>query len=87
MSKATGEPELFEMLRCPQTHQRLLPVTTKWLDRLNKRIAKGEVLRESGESVTETLEDGLLTEDERFLYPVREGLANMFVADRIILKK
>lgn len=84
---AKKEPELFEMLRCPQTHQRLLPVTKKWLDRVNKQIAKGELHSESGALREAALEDGLLTEDERFLYAVNDGLANMFIADRIILKK
>lgn len=80
------EPELFELLHCPETHQRLLPVTKKWIARINTRIEAGELRSQSGEVVTTPLDDGLVTEDDRFLYPVRDGLANMFVADRIILK-
>lgn len=82
-----SEPELFELLRCPETHQRLLPVTQKWVNKLNTRIAAGEVRNQRDDVVSQPIDDGLVTEDDRFLYPVRNGLANMFIADRIILKK
>ena len=80
------ERDLFELLRCPTTHQRLLPVTRKWIDRLNARIRAGELSDESGRVVTEVIDDGLVSQDDQFLYPVRAGIANMFIADRIILK-
>lgn len=80
------EPELYEILRCPETHGRLLPVTKRWISRINVRIDAGELSTQSGKVVTEHVEDGLVTEDDRFLYPIRAGLANMFIADRIVLK-
>lgn len=82
----SDELELRELLRCPSTHGRLLPVTSKWIARLNVRIAAGELRTQAGELVTEPLDDGLLTQDDQFLYPVRDGLANMFLADRIVLE-
>ena len=82
----SDEPDLVELLRCPETHRPLLPVTRKWIDRVNKRIAAGELQTNAGDVVAEPIDDGLVTEDDRYLYPVRDGLANMFVADRIVLK-
>ncbi len=81
------EPVLHDLLRCPESHERLLPVTGKWVQRLNKQIAAGELQTQKGEHVTSPVDDGLITADDRYLYPVRNGLVNMFIADRIVLKK
>lgn len=82
----SDRPEtLAELLCCPQSHERLLPVTKKWCDRINARIAAGELRDEAGNVVTEPVDDGFVTPDDRFLYPVRNGVPNLFVSDRIVL--
>lgn len=83
----TDDAELLDLLRCPETHGRLLPVTRKWIDRLNSRIEAEELRDGSGELVSEPIEDGLVTDDERYLYPIRDGVPNLFMSDRIILKE
>jgi uncharacterized protein YbaR (Trm112 family) len=79
------EPTLSELLRCPQTHQRLLPITSTWCDRLNARIHAGELHTESGDVVDELIDGGLITEDDRYLYPIRGGVPSLMVSDRIVL--
>ena len=79
------EPDLYDLLRCPQTHGRLLPVTQKWCDKINARIRAGELTDQSGRVVEELIDDGLVTEDDRYLYPIRNGVPNLFVSDRIVL--
>ncbi len=80
------EPTLAELLCCPQSHQPLLPVTKKWCDDINRRIEAGELNDDSGNVVEESIDDGFVTNDDRFLYPVRNGVPNLFISDRIVLK-
>lgn len=79
------DEHLYTLLYCPETHQRLLSITSKWTDRLNARIHAGDLRTESGDVVDELIEGGLITEDDRFLYPVRDGVPNLLIADRIVL--
>lgn len=81
----TEEPHLYPLLRCPQSQQRLLPVTSTWTDRLNARIHAGELRTQSGTAVEDLIEGGLITEDDRYLYPIRNGVPNLLIADRIVL--
>lgn len=76
---------LLEMLRCPKSRQRLLPVTKKWIAAVNRRIEAGELRTESGQTVDVAIEDGFVTEDDQYLYPIRDRLPNLFIADRIVL--
>lgn len=80
-----SDPNLADLLCCPEAHTRLLPVTKKWCERINRRIAAGELFDESGNVVEAEVEDGFVTDDDRFLYPVRNGVPNLFISDRIIL--
>lgn len=75
--------ELLDMLRCPESHQRLIPLTARGCKRLNAKIAKGEIKDASGNIVTEPIDDGLVTEDDRWLYPVRAGVPDLHLTDRI----
>ena len=83
---SANESRLHDLLRCPESHGKLLPVTQKWTDKLNARIAKSELHDFSGKLVQEPVDDGLLTEDAQYLYPIRNGVVNLFLSDRIVLQ-
>ncbi|MFP4600228.1 MAG: hypothetical protein ACOC9J_01865 [Persicimonas sp.] len=75
----------FDALRCPETGQTLRRLGDERLDELNNAIRNGELSNEAGESVERTLEGALVREDEDVAYPIRDGVPNLLMGDRITL--
>ncbi len=81
------DPELLEILVCPETHQPVRPAEGGVLDRLNQAIRSGGVTNRGGSEVAEPLEEGLIREDDKILYPVREDIPIMLIDEAIELDK
>jgi uncharacterized protein YbaR (Trm112 family) len=77
------DPELLEILVCPETRQPVAPADAALLTRLNAEIAAGSLRNRGGDSVREPLKEGLLREDGRILYPVDDGIPVMLVEESI----
>ena len=81
------DPELLEILVCPETHQPVRPAEGGVLDRLNQAIRSGGVTNRGGSEVAEPLKEGLIREDDKILYPVREDIPIMLIDEAIELDK
>lgn len=66
--------KLLEILCCPVSKSPLTVLGRKKLDKLNDAIKKGEALYIGGEKVTETMSEGLITEDGKVIYPVIDDI-------------
>jgi len=66
--------KLLEILCCPVSKTPLIMLGRQKLEKLNQAIEKGEALYVDGEKVTETLQEGLITEDGKVIYPVRDDI-------------
>lgn len=77
------DPELLEILVCPETHQPVRTADPELLERLNAAIAAGSVTNRGGEAVSDPVEEGLIREDDKVLYPVREDIPIMLIAEAI----
>ena len=77
--------ELLEILVCPETKQPLTVASDALVAQLNARIAQGALSNRSGASVTEAIDSGLVREDGRYLYPVREDIPIMLIDEAIAL--
>ncbi len=75
------DKELLAILACPDTHQGLQQAPEELLGRINARIARGEQRNVGGALVTEPLESGLVREDQKILYPVREEIPVLLVEE------
>lgn len=79
-------PELLDILVCPETHLRLRTADQALLARLNEAVAAGTLYSRGGVRMSEPLEEGLVREDGRVLYPVREGIPVMLIDEAIPLE-
>jgi uncharacterized protein YbaR (Trm112 family) len=76
---------LLNILCCPETHQPLRMAEAEVVAKLNQQIGNGTVKNRAGKPVTVSLDSGLIREDAKFLYPVRNGIPVMLVGEAIPL--
>ena len=79
------DPELLEILVCPESKEPVRLADPELLRQLNLAIAEGRVTNRAGEVVEEPLDAGLVREDGRVLYPVREDIPIMLIDQAIPL--
>ena len=66
--------KLLEILCCPVSKTPLTILGRQKLDKLNAAIESGDALYVGGEKVTATLQEGLITEDGKVIYAVRDDI-------------
>ena len=66
--------KLLEILCCPVSKTPLTVLGRQKLDTLNATIASGDALYVDGEKVMEPLQEGLITEDGKVIYPVQDDI-------------
>jgi len=79
-------PELLEILVCPETKQPVHEAGADVLARLNLEIAAGRLRNRGGEKVEKPLAEGLLREDGKVLYPVDDGIPVMLIEESLSLE-
>jgi len=79
------DPELLEILVCPETHQPVKPADAEMLKGLNGRIKAGGVKNHQGDVVQKPVEEALVREDGKCLYLIEDGIPNMLIDERIDL--
>ena len=77
--------ELLEILCCPETKQDVEYTEGDIIKKINGDIKKGILKNRGGEKVTETIDAGLLREDTKFLYPIRDDIPIMLIDEAIPL--
>ena len=76
-------PQLLEILCCPESHQPLSEVGADFLLKLNELVSTGSLKNSEGVVVEGPLDGALLREDRLVLYPVRQGIPVLLVDERI----
>ncbi len=76
-------PELLELLVCPETRQPVRPAPAELLERVNAEIREGRLRNRGGTLLREPLQEALVREDGRVLYPVDDGIPAMLIEESI----
>ena len=79
------DPELLRLLRCPETRQPLAVADETVIRSLNDRISAGVMRNRGGETVLRPCDSGLVRQDGRYLYPIREAIPEMLIAEAMPL--
>jgi len=79
------DPELLEILVCPETKQPVRVADEHLVERINAAIRDGEVKSRGGDRVEDPIDGGLVREDGAVLYPVREDIPIMLIDEAIEL--
>ena len=79
------DKELLDILCCPETKQDVTLVEGELIIKINGAIAKGTLKNRGGEIVKEAMDSGLMREDKKYLYPIREDIPIMLIDEAIPL--
>lgn len=80
-------PELLEILVCPENRTPVREITDDLLEKINAAIAAGALKNRAGETVTERIEGGLIREDEKYVYAIRDDIPVMLIDEAIPLEQ
>ena len=79
------DQELLEILACPEDKSPLLLADDSTLEKLNEAIVAGALTNRAGDIVDEPIEAGLVREDGRYLYAIRDDIPIMLIDEAIPL--
>ena len=81
------DPELVEILVCPDTKLNVDLAPAETVEKINLAIKENIVLNVDGQSVKEPLQDGLLRDDDKIIYPVRDSIPVMLIGEGIPMEQ
>lgn len=78
---------LLEILVCPENKTPVQEADSALVDKVNAVIQAGTLKNRAGDSVEKPIEGGLLREDGKYLYPVREDIPIMLIDEAIPMEQ
>ena len=81
------DQQLLNILACPETREAVSLADEALIESLNRKIEARELVNRAGETVTEPISSGLVREDGRYLYVIRDGIPVMLVEQGIPLEE
>ena len=75
--------ELLDILCCPETKQDIEHIEGEVIEKINAEIKSGTLKNRGDEIVKEPIDAGLLREDRKYIYPIREDIPIMLIDEGI----
>jgi len=79
------DKDLLSILACPETHQPLAEAEAPVLEQVNRKIEAGQCANKGGKKVEEPLAAGLVREDGRVIYPIKQDIPVLLIDEGIEL--
>jgi uncharacterized protein YbaR (Trm112 family) len=79
------DKELLDILCCPDTKQSVAPAEADTLEKIRILVEAGDAENVGGAKVEHAPEEGLLREDGKVLYPVRNNIPIMLGEEGIVV--
>ncbi len=79
------DEELLQILACPESKTPVRLAEPELVERVNAAVAGGKLRNRGGEVVGEAIDGGLVREDGKLLYPIRDDIPIMLVEEAIPL--
>jgi uncharacterized protein YbaR (Trm112 family) len=81
------DKRLLAILHCPVTHKGLAMAKPATLKSINAAIAAGELSNRDGNTLLESLDEALLTDDGKVLYPVADGIPVLLEGESVNMEQ
>ena len=81
------EKRLLNLLRCPVTHKGLSLARRETLARVNSAIQTGKLSNRDGAILTESLSEALVTDDNKVLYPITNGIPVLLEGESVSMEQ
>jgi uncharacterized protein YbaR (Trm112 family) len=81
------DKKLLSILCCPVTHQGLALARPDLLGKVNIAIDAGRLSNREGGVLSATLDEALVTDDGKLLYPVSDGIPVLLESESIGLEQ
>ncbi|HPO17188.1 MAG TPA: Trm112 family protein [Candidatus Hydrogenedentes bacterium] len=79
------DPELLNILVCPENKTPVVLADDALMAKLNAAIEAGTLKNRAGEKVDEKADGGLVREDKKYLYLIRDDIPIMLIDEAIPL--
>ena len=77
------DANLLEILACPETKEPVALADEALIAKINSAIEAGTLQNRGGENIADKIDAGLLREDKKFLYPIRDDIPIMLIDEAI----
>lgn len=81
------DKRLLSILCCPVTHKGLILARGELLKTVNKAIGCGQLQNRAGQILPEALQEALVTDDGKILYPVNDGIPVLLEGESVALEQ
>ena len=81
------DKRLLSILRCPVSHKGLSVLKKDRLESLDAAIHAGELVNQEGVKLAEPLDEALVTDDGKRVYPVADGIPVLLEGESISMEQ
>ncbi len=81
------DKRLLAILCCPVTHKGLLLARPELLKKINSAISNGKLVNRDGAELRESLDEALVTDDGKIMYPINEGIPVLLEGESVGLNQ
>ena len=75
----TFDQHMLDILVCPETQQPVSLADDIVIATANAAITTGALKNRAGEVITEKIDGGLVRQDQKYLYPIRDDIPIMLI--------